>query len=116
MQNDMQMIRSSVVEKQGMMNCLIQFMKCEDSHAQHIIQSIDGSFREVCGRSCAAYDPFATLSYRILQGSFSFIVKETAAYILRYVAIDVNRFSAQYMVEDIKEIGIEPMLEDILDS
>lgn len=104
------MSRYLMVEKQGMMNCLIQFMKCDDSHAQHIIQSIDGSFREVCGLSFAVYDPFATLSYRILQGRFSFSVKETAAYILRYVATDVNRFSAQHMVEDIKKIGIEPML------
>ena len=103
-------------EKQGMINSLIQFMKCDDSHAQHIIQSIDGSFREVCGRSFVAYDPFATFSYRILQEDFSFVVKETAAYILRYVATDVNRFSAQHMVENLKETGIEPMIEDILDS
>lgn len=103
-------------EKQGMINSLIQFMKCDDSHAQHIIQSIDGSFREVCGRSFVAYDPFATFSYHILQEDFSFVVKETAAYILRYVATDVNRFSAQHMVENLKETGIEPMIEDILDS
>lgn len=32
------------------------------------------------------------------------------------VATDVNRFSAQHMIERLKIIGIEPMLEDILDS
>jgi hypothetical protein len=28
----------------------------------------------------------------------------------------LNRFSAQHLVEDIKDRGVEPMIEDILDS
>lgn len=43
-------------------------------------------------------------------------MKEIAANILRYVAFDVNRFSAQRVVSDIKEIGLEPLLEEILDA
>lgn len=71
---------------------------------------------DVCGRSFEAYDPFATFSFKVLSENFSFVVKEIAANILRYVATDVNRFSAQSLVERIKSIGIEPMLEEVLDS
>jgi len=74
------------------------------------------SYQEVCGRSFEAYDPFATFAYRVLKDSFPFVVKETAANILRFVATDVNRFSAQRLVEELKEDGLEPMIEDILCS
>lgn len=91
-------------------------MRLDDLHALHIIQSIDKSYQEVCGCSFEAYDPFATFAYRVLKDSFPFVVKETAANILRFVATDVNRFSAQRLVEELKEDGLEPMIEDILDS
>ena len=50
----------------------------------------------------------------MLRGEFSFVVKEIAATILRYVSWDVNRFSAQHMVEDLISSGIDPLLEDII--
>lgn len=100
----------------GFSNALLQFMKCNDTHAQHIIQSIDSTFRDVCDRSFDAYDPFATFSYKVLSADFPFVVKEIAANILRYVAKDVNRFSAQRLVEELKKKSLEPLLEDILDS
>jgi serine/threonine protein kinase len=110
-------ISSSLLKGEpGFSNALLKFMKCTDTHAQYIIQSIDSTFRDVCGRSFDAHDPFATFSYKVLSADFSFIVKEIAANILRYVAKDVNRFSAQRLVEELKKKGLEPLLEDILDS
>lgn len=103
-------------EKEEIVNSLLQFMKCDETHAQHIIQSVSSTYQDICGRTFEAYDPFATFSYHVLQEDFPFVVKEIAANILRYVATDVNRFSAQHMVEELEESGIEPMLEDILDS
>lgn len=103
-------------QKSGFSDTLLAFMRLDDSHALHIIQSIDKSYQEVCGRSFEAYDPFAIFAYRVLKDSFPFVVKETAAKILRFVATDVNRFSAQRLVEELKEDGLEPMIEDILDS
>lgn len=100
----------------GFPNSLLQFMKRDETHAQHIIQSIDSTYRDVCGRSFEAYDPFASFAYKVLSNEFSFVIKEIAANILRYVASDVNRFSAQGLVEEIKKKGLEPLLEDILDS
>ena len=102
--------------KKGHIQAMLQFMKLSDEHAQHIVQSIDSTFREVCGRSFSAYDPFASFAYRILYSDFSFVVKEIAANILRYIAKDINRFPAQDLVEDLKKKGIEPLLEDILES
>jgi serine/threonine protein kinase len=100
----------------GFSNALFQFMKCDDTHAQHIIQSIDSTFRDVCRGSFTANDPFASFAYNVLSAEFPFVVKETAAKILRYVAKDVNRFSAQRLVEELKQRGLEPLLEEILDS
>lgn len=91
-------------------------MHLDDSHALHIIQSIDKSYQEICGRSFEAYDPFASFAYRVLKDNFPFVVKETAANILRYVATDLNRFSAQRLVNELKNEGLEPVIEDILDS
>ena len=110
-------ISKYICERQtGFTDALLKFMDIDDIHAQHIIQSVDRSYQDICGRSFEAYDPFAYLAYKVLRGSYSFVVKETAANILRYVAVDVNRFSAQRLVSDIKDAGIEPLLEDILDS
>lgn len=102
--------------KAGFADVLLEFMSIDDAHAQHVIQSIDRSYQDVCGRSYEANDPFAYFAYRILKGQYSYVVKEIAANILRYVAFDVNRFSAQRLVSDIKEIGLEPLLEEILDA
>lgn len=102
--------------KSGFVNALFSFMHLDDAHAQHIIQSVDKTYQETCGRSFEAYDPFARFAYKILRDNFSYVVKEIAANLLRYVATDVNRFSAQDLVKELKTEGIEPMLEDILDS
>lgn len=110
-------ISKSLLNNQlGFADALISFMHTNDEQAQHIIQSIEQSFRDVCGRSFAAYDPFASFAVRVLEEKFPFVVKEIAATILRYVAWDVNRFSAQHMVEDLISSGIEPLLEDIITS
>ena len=103
-------------KKDGFTDVLLAFMKTSEEHAQFIIQSIDKSYRDVCGRSFAAYDPFASFAYSVLCNGFSYVVNETAANILRFIARDVNRFSAQHLIEEIKNIGVEPMIEDILDS
>ena len=102
--------------KNGFVDMLLAFMKTNEEQALHIIQSVDKSYQDVCGRSFAAYDPFASFAYLILKSGFPYVVNETAANILRFVASDVNRFSAQHMVEDIKNIGVEPLIEEILDS
>lgn len=102
--------------KTGFVNALFSFMHLDDAHAQHIIQSVDKTYQDICGRSFEAYDPFAHFAYKILKDNFPYVVKEIAANILRYVATDVNRFNAQDLVKKIKSAGIEPMLEDILDS
>ena len=91
-------------------------MKTSEDHALYVIQSVDKSYQDVCGRTFVAYDPFASFAYIVLKSGFPYVVNEIAANILRFVARDVNRFTAQHLIENIKEIGIEPMIEDILDS
>jgi len=108
-------ISRSILNRQpGFTTALIAFMQVNDDQALHIIQSIERSFRDVCGRSFEANDQFAVFSVKVINGNFSYVAKEIAATILRYVAWDVNRFSAQRMVENLLSSGIEPMLEDII--
>ena len=102
-------------ERRGMKAAFINFMKCDDNHSEFIIQSIDRSYRDVCGWSFKAYDPFADFAYEVLKGDFAYIIKEIAANILRYVAKDVKRFSAQHMLDEVKEL-VEPSLVEILAS
>ena len=103
-------------EQSGFDEALIKFMKIDDAHAHHIIESIENNFREICGRSFDANDPFASLAYNVLQGGFSYTVNELAANILRYIAFDVNRFSAQHLVASLIDNGLEPLIEEILEQ
>lgn len=98
----------------GFLDILFEFMDVDDAHAQHIIQSVDQTYQAVCGRSFEAYDVYSSFAKEVLSRHYSFVVKEIAANILRYVAWDVNRFSAQHMVENIINAGIEPLLEEII--
>ena len=109
-------VNSILHEKNGFVDVLLAFMKTSEEHALYVIQSVDKSYQEVCGRTFVAYDPFASFAYLVLRSGFPYVVNETAANILRFVAQDVRRFSAQHLIEDIKNIGVEPMIEEILDS
>lgn len=103
-------------EKKGFVDVVLAFMKASEEHALYIIQSVNNSYRTICGRSFVAYDPFASFAYLVLRSGFPYVVNEIAANILRFVARDVNRFSAQHLIENIKTTGVEPMIEEILDS
>ncbi len=101
-------------ELPGFGDALLWFMGLSDDNAQYVIQGIESTFREVCKGSFEAHDPFAELSEKVIEGKFSFSIKETAAIILRYVAWSVNRFDAQHRVEQLIKRGIDPLLEEIL--
>lgn len=102
--------------RNGFAEALLKFMAIDDSHAEFVIQSIDKAYQAVCGRSYEAYDVYSSFAKRVILGRYSFVVKEIAANILRFVAWDVNRFNAQAMVEDLINEGIEPMLEEIIQN
>lgn len=98
----------------GFSDVLFQFMKIDDTHAEFVIQSIEKSYKTVCGRSFVAYDVYASFARKVLLDRFSFVVQEIAANIIRFIAWDVNRYSAQHMIEEIINEGIEPILEEII--
>lgn len=100
----------------GFSDVLLRFMNIDDSHAEYVIQGIDKAYQTVCGRSYEAYDVYSSFAKRVLLGRFTFVVKEIAANILRYVAWDVNRFSAQDMVKEVINEGVEPLIEEILSN
>lgn len=93
---------------------LLCCMQENEEHAIYIVQSIEQSFREVCWGSFSANDEFAVFAELVLRGNFSYVIKETAATILGYVAWGVNRYFAQHIVKNLIEDGIEPLLEEII--
>lgn len=94
---------------------LIKFMKIGESHAAFVMQGIEDNFRDRCEKF-EFYDPIATFTYKVLIEEFPFVIKELAANILRYIAFDVNRFSAQHLVKQAISIGLEPLIEEILEQ
>ncbi|MPQ32190.1 serine/threonine protein kinase [Clostridium estertheticum] len=93
---------------------LLSFIEGNDNRASHVLELISDNYRDVCGRVFEDYDTFASISYNILSDNFPFAIKERSAIILNHVAYVVNRFSAQHMVDELIESGIEPLIEEIL--
>lgn len=103
-----------IFDKKNFCNTLLKFMKLDESHALHIIQSIEDNFREEW-KAFSSYDPIAYFAYNVLIDDFPFVVKELAAKILRYIAYDVNRYNAQHLVDELMDGRLEPLLEEILE-
>lgn len=104
------------IEKKAIfIECIINFMRIDVSHATHIIQTINSNYKKYL-KEFEDADPFATLSYRLLSGEFPYTIKEVAATILSYVAYVVGRFSAQRKINRLIEAGIEPAIESILEK
>ncbi|GHU42082.1 protein kinase [Bacilli bacterium] len=103
---------------EGFSEALLKFMRLDDKHAQHVIQSIESGYVEATKGIFTAFDPFASFADDVLvaQPPFSFTINEIAAKILRYVAKDVNRFNAQRKVDNLLTQGLEPMIEEILEN
>lgn len=93
-------------------NALLKLMIQDDTKAILIIQSIAGSYQDVC-TTFASYDPIADFAYDCLSG-ISHIVNVAAARILHYIAWDVNRFHAQHLIDGLKGTDLNPEVEDIL--
>ena len=98
----------------GFVDALLTYMKKSESNAQHIIHSVDQTYQDVCSRSFEAHDPFALFADNVLRGQYSYVVKETAAQILSYIAWIINRYNAQGLVHELEKDGIDPMLEEII--
>ncbi|MBF8984506.1 serine/threonine protein kinase [Lutibacter sp. B2] len=93
---------------------LLSFIKGDEIRTLHFLELVSDNYRDVCGRTFTSYDSFAIFAHTILTGEFSFVAKERSASILNHVAYGVNRFSAQQQVDDLIDIGIDPLLEEIL--
>ena len=114
---DAEKISSTLLdEKKGFNNSLIKFMKIDETHAQHIVQSVENTYDQVCCGVFNAYDPFANFAYCVLDENFPFVIKEYAANILHYISRNINRFGAQRLEEELLKKGLDPLIEDILKS
>ena len=93
---------------------LIEYMEQNENNANHIIQGIESEFRNQC-KYFENYDPIAGFAYEILKvDDISFVVKELASNILKEIAYDINRYTAQRLIDSILKYGLEPSLEELL--
>lgn len=111
---DYKELNDSIKRNYIFMNSIYKFIEKNKDSAIEIINLIHGNYKDVC-RYYEDYDNFAKLSYMILNGEYEFEVNRLAAEILKYVATDVNRFSAQGFIEDLIEKGIDPIIEKIIE-
>ena len=114
MMNSEQISKAILANQPGFTEALFSFMKSSEDQAQHIIQSVEQSYQDVCYGSFEANDPFADFAAAVIKSDFPFVVKEIAASILHYIAWNVNRFHAQRLIENLISNGIEPLLEESL--
>lgn len=103
---------NEIIASNGFRGSILKFMKTNEERAIYILGVIEDNFRDVC-LTWGSYDPFAKISYDIIADNFPFPIKELAAIILNYIAYDINRFSAQRLIENLKDRGIEPLIEEI---
>lgn len=113
-QSGQEICRWIINKETGYDRALRAFMNIDNDHACHIIQMIDKEYQDVC-QSFPSYDPIANFAYSVI-GNYSYLVSEIAANILRYIAIDINRFHAQHLIERLINDGLEPAIEDIFKS
>lgn len=103
-----------IVNTKGFSDALLRYMLQDDTHANDVILGIEGEFKNECV-GFESYDPIAHFVYVILlENAFQYVVKELAANILKFIAYDINRFFAQRLIEELKQQGIEPLIEEIL--
>lgn len=102
-----------IVVKKGFQKILLNFMKKNERYGIHIIQAVNDKFTEEC-KKFEWYDQIALFAYSILVDKYPFVINEVAANILRYIAYDVNRFSAQRLVDKVIDRGVEPLIEALL--
>ena len=113
-QNGQEICRWIINKEAGYNRALREFMNIDNEHALHIIQMIDKEYQNVC-QSFPSYDPISDFTYSVI-GKYSYLVSEIAANILRYIAIDINRFHAQHLIDSLINAGLEPAIEEILKS
>ncbi len=100
-----------LLEKNSKLNlALLKFMKCSNENSEYLIHSIENSYRDVCS-SYESYDGISTFAGLVINENYNFITKESACRILNYIAKQVGRFHAQWLIENILQKGIEPLLE-----
>ena len=110
-------ICENIITLFGFESAAVRFACESGSHAAFVIDSIAEGMVEACGRSFEANDSFARISSQVLRNSSApFDVKERACLIIAYVAHCVNRFEAQRTVDGLIARGIDPVLEDVLNS
>lgn len=100
--------------QKGFSDTLLKFMKKNDDNALEIIKAVDSSYQKTCS-TFESYDPIADFAYDVV-GKYSYLVSEVACDILRYIAKCINRFHAQKLVKNLIDSGIEPLLEEKLES
>lgn len=94
---------------------LIKFMKVSEDNANLIMNSIYSNYEDICHGRFENYDPFGEFCCDVIKEKFPYLLKQTAAEILHVVAVEVNRYHIQDLVEKLRS-DVDPTLIDIIDN
>lgn len=103
-----------IMVDQNFKKIIICFIGKGHEKAEHIIENIVDNYQNVC-KSLESWDPFAEIAYLVIKDDFPYYLKELAAGILAHIAYEINRYNAQNLIKRLKEDGLEPSLEEILE-
>lgn len=93
---------------------LCMYLEENEERTLEILEYIYESFAKTA-KYYEDADNFAYISYFILKENLAtFEAREKAAGLLKYIAFGVNRYYAQDLIKDLINLGIEPLLLDIL--
>lgn len=90
-------------------------MKVSEDNANLIMNSIYSNYEDICHGRFENYDPFGEFCCDVIKENFPYLLKQTAAEILHVVAVEVNRYHIQDLVEKLRS-DVDPTLIDIIDN
>lgn len=103
----------AIIEKVNMVEAVISFIEVDEKRTIETLQMIESEYTAVC-RCFEDYDDFGTIAYNVISNNMAYVAQEIAAKILKYIAIDVNRYGIHRLMDDLVESGVDPLIENLL--
>ena len=94
---------------------IMKFITVDSKHAKFFIETISNEYQGFY-RNFQDYDNLADIMFEIIIGEYEFPIKELSANILNYIAKYINRFKAQDLISKAISKGIDPFIEEILET
>ncbi|MBS7527222.1 protein kinase [Fusibacter paucivorans] len=103
----------AIVDIPGMTSAVLNFIESDEKRTIEVLQMIESEYLGVC-RTWVDYDGFGHIAYNVIRNNLTYVAQEIAARILHEVAYEKNRFNMQHLIDELIELGIDPLIEGML--